>query len=84
MQPPRPPTSKYAGREGKVKAANRIIAFWRMRSIRTKYLTLRSNTVIIQRFFKQQLLRLGLEAKLRKRNDQMMEAFEKRQVRFSK
>ena len=55
-----------------------------MRSIRTKYLTLRSNTVIIQRFFKQQLLRLGLEAKLRKRNDQMMEAFEKRQVRFSK
>lgn len=60
IQPPRPPTTKYAGKEGKIRAANKIIAFWRMRSIRTKYLTLKTNTITIQRFFKQQLLRLGL------------------------
>lgn len=52
---------KFSGKEGKIRAVNRIIAFWRMRSIRDKYQTLRKSTVIIQRFFKRQLLRLFLE-----------------------
>jgi hypothetical protein len=76
--------SKYAGKDGRVRAVNCIIAFWRMRSIRDKYQTLRKSTVAIQRFFKRQLLRLGLEKRIRERNDAFMEAFERRQGRFAK
>jgi hypothetical protein len=51
---------RYAGKDGKIRAVNKIIAFWRMKSIRDKYQTLRKSTVTIQRFFKKQLLRLFL------------------------
>jgi hypothetical protein len=85
--PARPPAhqrGKYSGKDGRVRAVNRIIAFWRMRSIRDKYQTLRKSTTTIQRFFKRQLLRLALEKQIRQRNDTLMEAFEKRQLRLSK
>ena len=51
---------KYWGKAGKVKAVTKIQAFWRMISIRDKYKILKKNSVIIQRFFKSQLLKLGL------------------------
>ncbi len=56
-----------------MRAVNRIIAFWRMRSIRDKYQTLRKSTITIQQFFKRQLLRLALEKRIRERNDALME-----------
>jgi len=52
--------SKYGGKDGRVRAINKIMSFLRMKSIRDKYLTLRKNTIVIQRFFKQQLLKLSL------------------------
>ena len=75
---------KFNGKEGKIRAVNKIIAFWRMRSIRDKYQTLRKSTIAIQRFFKRQLLRLFLEKQIKKRNDMLMESFETRQNRFNK
>ena len=54
------PKGKYAGKEGKIRAVNKIIAYWRMRSIRDKYQTLRKSTIVIQGFFKRLLLRLAL------------------------
>jgi hypothetical protein len=60
--------SKFAGKDGKIKAVNKITAFWRMRSIRDKYQTLRKSTIIIQRFFKGQLLKLALEKQIRQKN----------------
>lgn len=76
--PHRPPAqlrSMYVGKEGRISAANRIIAFWRMRSIRDKYQTLRKSSITIQQFFKRQLLRLALEKRIRERNDALMEGF---------
>jgi len=52
--------SKYAGKDGRIRAANTIISYWKMRNIRDKYQILRKDTIIIQRFFRKQLLKLRL------------------------
>jgi hypothetical protein len=56
------------GKDGRIRAVNKIIAFWRMRSIRDKYQTLKKSTTIIQKFFKGQLLKLALEKQIRQKN----------------
>ena len=65
----------FRGKEGKIKAATYIAAYWRMRSIREKYLTLRKSTVIIQRFFKKKLLQLKMEKNLSDRNNRIIDDF---------
>ena len=67
------PEESFRGKEGRIKAVTFIAAYWRMRSIREKYLTLRRSTVVIQRFFKKKLLQLKMEKNLSDRNNRIMD-----------
>ena len=78
------PPSPYYGKEGRIKAATRIAAYWKMRTIKDKYETLKKSTIVIQRFFKKKLLRLHLEKQIEERNNKILDSFEKRQNRFAK
>ena len=78
------PSGPFRGRDGKLKAATFIAAYWRMKSIREKFLTLRKSTVVIQRFFRKKLLQLNLEKKIAERNNRILDDFDKRQARFGK
>lgn len=55
------PPPHFQGKEGKNRAASLIISYWKMKSVRDKYLQLRRSTIIIQGFFRKKLMRLKLE-----------------------
>lgn len=54
------PASKYTGKKGKDLAATKIQSNFRMHLTRQKYLLLKKKTIVIQRFFRKNLLRLQL------------------------
>ena len=78
------PEGSFRGKEGRIKAATFIAAFWKMKNIRDKYITLRKSTIVIQRFFRKKLLQLNMEKMLSERNNRIMDEFDRRQARFAK
>jgi predicted alpha/beta-fold hydrolase len=67
--------SQFAGKDGKAKAATVISSYWKMKSVKDKYDTLRKSTIVIQRFFRKKLLRLALEKKLEEKNKKIVDNF---------